>query len=151
MKKATSRPLLLDVNVLLAIAWPNHQFHAVVLEWLRKRPGPWATCALTELGFIRLSSNPRVVGVTKSPREAASLLASLVADSRHVYFDALPSPASGTFLSTLESILGFQQLTDAYLPWLAKQKNAKLITFDMRLKALAADRDLVEILREDSV
>jgi predicted nucleic acid-binding protein len=34
MKKATSELLLLDVNVLLAMAWPNHQFHRAVIKRL---------------------------------------------------------------------------------------------------------------------
>jgi predicted nucleic acid-binding protein len=58
MKTESSSLLLLDVNVLLALAWPNHQFHAAALRELQPRRGRWATCALTQLGFIRLSSNP---------------------------------------------------------------------------------------------
>src|SRR5262249_7136524 len=93
MKKASSDFLLLDVNVLLALAWPTHQFHATAPAALSSR-NRWATCALTQLGFIRLSSNPAAVATAKSPREAAGLLARLVADSLHVYLDTLPAPAS---------------------------------------------------------
>ncbi|HZT29574.1 MAG TPA: hypothetical protein VFA33_06825 [Bryobacteraceae bacterium] len=45
MKKA-SPDLLLDVNVLLAIAWPNHQFHLTAIAALSSQ-NRWATCALT--------------------------------------------------------------------------------------------------------
>ena len=34
MASSESRPLLLDVNALLALAWPNHQFHRTVLSRL---------------------------------------------------------------------------------------------------------------------
>ena len=69
MVSSESRPLLLDVNALLALAWPNHQFHRTVLSRLERRPAPeWATCALTQLGFVRLSSNPTIVGVRQTPR-----------------------------------------------------------------------------------
>jgi hypothetical protein len=34
MKKMSSDLSLLDVNVLLAIAWPNHQFHAEAIAAL---------------------------------------------------------------------------------------------------------------------
>jgi uncharacterized protein len=78
MKKTSSDLLLLDVNVLLAIAWPNHQFHEAATALLSSR-NRWATCALTQLGFIRLSSNPAAVATGRSPREAAGLLARLVA------------------------------------------------------------------------
>lgn len=149
MKKASSETLLLDVNVLLALAWPNHQFHAAATRRLQRSKGRWATCALTELGFIRLSSNPAVVGVTKSPWEAASLLALLVNDTRHFYLDLLPSPAAEAFLHDFERILGSKQVTDAYLVTLAGQHQAKLVTFDSRLAALAPSNPMIEVLSAD--
>ena len=53
MRKGSSEqpkgPLLLDVNVLLALAWPNHQFHVAAIERLERKKERWATCALTQL------------------------------------------------------------------------------------------------------
>jgi toxin-antitoxin system PIN domain toxin len=145
MRKGSFKPLLLDVNVLLAVAWPNHQFHVAATSRLDESADRWATCALTQLGFIRLSSNPAVVGVRKSPWEAAALLSLLLKDERHLYLDTLPSPVSKPVLSVFEKILGSQQVTDAYLLWLALDSNSKLLTFDSRIMALAAGVD-VEIL-----
>ncbi len=138
--------LLLDVNVLLALAWPNHQFHVAALERLEQKNGRWATCALTQLGFIRLSSNPAVVGVTKSPSEAAALLGMLVQDSRHLYLGSMPSPGAELFRQHFERILSSKQVTDAYLLALAEQNNARLVTFDTRLTALARLKEHVEVL-----
>ncbi len=146
MKKGSSNLLLLDVNVLLALAWPNHQFHFVATERLTRGRERWATCALTQLGFIRLSSNPAAVGVSKSPREVASLLSLLTQDSRHVYWNLLPSPANQEFLGGLERILGSKQVTDAYLLTLAIQNHAKLLTFDSGVSAIAAAESSVEVL-----
>jgi hypothetical protein len=139
MKKATSSLLLLDVNVLLALAWPNHQFHAPVTELMTVAEPPWATCAVTQLGFIRLSSNPAVVGVAKSPADAAALLKLMVQHPRHRYLESLPSPTSVEF----DRILGNQQVTDAYLLWLAEHHGAKLLTFDSRLKALGTNCEVL--------
>ena len=50
---------LLDVNVLLALAWPNHQHHAVAHRWFRResRRG-WATWnGLAELEGVGLAGN----------------------------------------------------------------------------------------------
>ena len=153
MKKGTSslglakaRPLLLDVNVLLALAWPNHQFHTAARQRLETSEAPWATCALTQLGFIRLSSNPSVVGAAKSPKEAASLLGLLVEDSRHLYLGSLPAPVAESSRQLLERILGYKQVTDAYLLTLAEGSNATLLTFDTRLDALAQAPESVEVL-----
>ena len=78
------RPLLLDTNALLALARPNRQFHGLVVTHLEREPvAPWATCALTQLGFLRLSSNPSVVGRRKTPAESVAMLTALTQDGQH--------------------------------------------------------------------
>ena len=55
------RPYLLDINVLLALTWPSHVFHPQAQEWFaRNRAAGFRTCPLTEIGFVRISSNPFV-------------------------------------------------------------------------------------------
>ena len=145
MKKASSNLLLLDVNVLLALAWPNHQFHGAATRWLGPSSDPWATCALTQLGFIRLSSNPAVVSPAKSPAAAAALLEAMVRDPLHQYLSALPAPAvRGTV--PFEKIIGSKQVTDLYLLTLAHRHNATFVTFDSRLKALAGADGRIQTL-----
>lgn len=146
MKKDSSKLLLLDVNVLLALAWPNHQFHADARRRLAGTRERWATCALTQLGFIRISSNPSVVGGSISPAEAARLLAAMARDRLHVFLEALPAPVSSSFLTSLDSIIGSQQVTDAYLVALARMRGATLVTFDGRLAGLGRSEDEVEVL-----
>ena len=142
-----SKPLLPDANVLLALAWPNHQFHRAARTALALRHQPWATCAITQLGFIRLSSNPAVTTAAKRPAEAAQLLARLTADAAHIYFDSLSAPAADGQAGVFAQILGHQQVTDAYLVSLAAQKNAVLLTFDTRLGNLTGHGGTVRILQ----
>jgi uncharacterized protein len=143
MKKDSSNLLLLDVNVLLALAWPNHQFHAAAVRALETKRSRWATCALTQLGFIRLSSNPAVIPGAKSPAECAALLEVMVSDPLHVYFDRLP-PVTGA--TTCRGLLGHNQVTDAYLLHLAHGHHAVFMTFDRRLLSLASAGQQVEVL-----
>ncbi|MFL6201474.1 MAG: TA system VapC family ribonuclease toxin [Thermoanaerobaculia bacterium] len=132
MASSENRPLLLDVNALLALAWPNHQFHTAILMRLERRPVPqWATCALTQLGFVRLSSNPQVVEVHKTPAEAVALLADLTRDQQHVYLETLP--ALPQTARVFRQIFGHQQVTDAYLLGIAEANGATLLTFDRRV------------------
>lgn len=139
------RLLLLDTNALLALSWPNHQFHEAVVRRLNQRPIPgWATCLLTQLGFVRLSSNPAVVDVRKSPGQVLDLLTRLTADSHHTYLDILPSLAKVE--STFRQLLGHQQVTDAYLVAVAEANDATLLTLDRRLVATVTARDRVETL-----
>ena len=110
--KASSELLLADVNVLLALAWPSHQFHAVATERLSRRGARWATCALTQLGFIRLSSNPAVVGRHRNPAEAAALLEEMTQDPDHVFLREAPAPARLEWRREASRLLGHQQVTD---------------------------------------
>ena len=146
LKKKASSSLLLDVNVLLALAWPTHQFHAAATRRLEASAQRWATCALTQLGFIRLSSNPSVIPNAVSPAEAAALLAEMVRDRLHVYFGSLPSPVERGLLGSFGAILGPGQVTDAYLLALARRRRATFVTFDSRLRALASSATQIEIL-----
>jgi toxin-antitoxin system PIN domain toxin len=146
MKKASSELLLLDVNVLLALTWPNHQFHGAATRRLESSRNRWATCALTQLGFIRLSSNPAAVTAAKTPAEAATLLAVMVKDPLHVYLKSLSAPSDEESIQVFERILGTKQVTDAYLLRLARQHRAKLITFDTKLRDLARNETEIETL-----
>jgi predicted nucleic acid-binding protein len=72
-----------------------------VLARLERRPAlRWATCALTQLGFVRLSSNPKIVEVRKTPAEAVALLADLIHDRQHTYLETLPALPHTASVST---------------------------------------------------
>ncbi|HAB15647.1 MAG TPA: VapC toxin family PIN domain ribonuclease, partial [Verrucomicrobiales bacterium] len=48
---------LLDTNVLIALLWPSHAQHERAVKWFtRHRAKGWATCPLTETGFVRIVS-----------------------------------------------------------------------------------------------
>ena len=142
---SSERRLLLDVNALVALAWPNHQFHHAVVSRLERRPAPrWATCALTQLGFVRLSSNPAVVGVRRTPYQALDLLAALVGDDRHGYLESLPALSEAARQFRL--LLGHQQVTDAYLLAVASKNDAVLLTLDQRLVPANTAHQAVEVI-----
>lgn len=133
MKKESSELILLDVNVLVALAWPHHPFHRTATRRLEQHSAPWATCSITQLGFLRVSLNPAVVNTSVTPAEALSLLAAMTADPGHRYLEALPSPVAS---NAFQFVLGYQQVTDAYLVWLAGRVGARFLTFDTKLRRL---------------
>jgi hypothetical protein len=137
--------LLADAKVLLALARPLRQLHALATSRLSRRGTRWATCALTQLGFIRLSANPSVVGQRKSPAEAAALLDEMTRDSEHVYLSESPSPVGLGWLRESSKLLGHQQVTDLYLLLFAAHHAATLLTFDRRL-TLVNERLPVQLL-----
>jgi uncharacterized protein len=45
-----------DINVLLALAWSNHAHHDAAHRWFaRDATAGWATCVLTQTGFLPYS------------------------------------------------------------------------------------------------
>jgi uncharacterized protein len=120
---------LLDVNVLVALVWENHEHHEVAWCWMGERAARrWATCTVTQLGFLRLSSNPRVIANAVTVRGALDLLARLVSHPRHVFW----SDQEGvlTALGDAADLRGYRQITDAYLLGLARRHGGKLATLD---------------------
>ncbi len=72
-----SRPqYLLDVNVLLAAIWSNHPQHAKAFAWLSRKSV--LLCPLCELGFLRISTNKRVINAPM--QQARNLVEKFVAD-----------------------------------------------------------------------
>jgi toxin-antitoxin system PIN domain toxin len=138
--------LLLDANVLLALAWPNHPFHQRALVRLARRERRrWATCLLTQAAFVRLSSNPAIIPGAKSPAEAGHLLGELIDDTNHVFLEA-----KSRHLARLQELLarchGHNQVNDAFLIWLASSHGASVLTFDAPLRHLAAKPEVVEVI-----
>jgi toxin-antitoxin system PIN domain toxin len=136
---------LLDVNFLVALAWKNHQFHPAARKWLERheRMG-WATCAVTQLGFIRLSSQTSIFGEqAKTPEQARILLTHYTSHKNHVFLAELPG---ATDCHELSKIMGPNKVTDAYLVSVARFHHSRFVTFDQRLSSLAPDKNLVEIV-----
>jgi len=131
---------LLDVNILTALLWPAHEHHRAAHRWFQARhAGRWATTPLTQLGFVRIVSNPAFSRDALSPREAVALLAENLAHVGHeLWAETLQVPDA---MEGMESELrGHQQFTDAYLLALAKRRKGRLATFDRGLRTLAGRR-----------
>ena len=137
---------LLDVNVLIALAWPNHPFHRrAVARLTRRERRRWGTCLLTQAAFVRLSSNPAVIPDAKSPSEAGDMLSRLVDDPNHVFLEA-KTRRLAQLQELLQRCHGTNQVNDAFLIWLASSHQASLLTFDSPLRHLASKPELVEVI-----
>ena|SRR2546430_2273813 len=129
--------VLLDVNVLIAIAWPNHVHHRVAREWfLAHRPDEWATCSVTESGFVRISSNATAIPAAVSPAEAIELLSRLRRQPGHIFWPDSVSLAESTHVPR-SRLVSHAQVTDAHLLALAREHGGRVATFDRGLAALA--------------
>ncbi len=138
---------VLDINVLLALAWPNHVHHNAAHVWLaEKKYDGWATCPHTELGFLRLSMQPAVVKTAVTFEDALKALTISTSAPEHVFW-----PEACSFAAIADEIrariAGHHQLADAMLLDLAIRHAGKLATFDLRIASLlppdSANRSVV--------
>lgn len=137
---------LLDVNVLVALAWPNHVHHAAARTWFASfhRDG-WATCPLTESGFIRVASNRRVNPEARTPAAAALLLSQMCGLPGHSWVtdDIRLSMCTEQEVGLAHAS---PHVTDLHLSLLARRAGASLVTFDRGAAQLAAALGATSIL-----
>ena len=141
---------LLDTNVLIALLWPSHARHDLAVKWFARHRGKgWATCPLTEAGFVRIVSNAAFSRDAVTPREAAGVLAANTAAKDHAFWpDELPFADAIAFAGV--RLVGHQQVTDSYLLGLALRRGGMLATLDERIAALTepktTERKALEIV-----
>jgi toxin-antitoxin system PIN domain toxin len=144
-------PALLDVNVLLALAWPNHIHHHAAHRWFAENQSTgWATCPLTQLGFVRLSMQPAVVKVPVLFGDVMASLAQMTAHARHAFWPQ--ENGLGDLQTEIRArVAGHHQLAGAVLLDLAIRNGGRLATFDRKILALlppdSALRDRLEVIR----
>jgi len=129
---------LFDVNVLLALHDQDHQSHDVVHQFISGQAKlRWATCAITEAGFIRVASSPAYPGIDLTPRDAAAILASTTASLRHhTFWEKVPSLLSSDQFD-LTVLQGHRQVTDALLLGTCQLNKGTLLTLDGRIQVAA--------------
>jgi predicted nucleic acid-binding protein len=123
---------LLDVNALLALGYSGHVHHLRVMCWLRhlhavaSEPVWLATCAITELGFVRIASG--AAALTGDVQTAQAELYQLKQTNRVVF---LPDQVSADALP--DWVRKSAQTTDGHLMQLAALHRLRFATLDERI------------------
>jgi uncharacterized protein len=144
-----SRVALLDVNVLVALFDPDHVHHDLAHDWFADDGrAAWATCPMTENGFVRVLSNPAYGGSVPRVPDLVARLRRFCASRGHVFWEeSLSLRDEKVFDAAM--LAGHRQLTDIYLLGLAHTRGGRLATFDrsISLRAVkgASTKDLAVI------
>lgn len=120
---------LLDINVLLALLDSDHIEHRRAHDWLDEAIATgWASCPITENGFVRIISQPRYPSPI-SPTRAIELLSHACESEHHTFW---PCDVSVLDPRTVDRscLHGPRQVTDAYLLVLAVANGGRFVTFD---------------------
>lgn len=125
---------LLDVNALVALAWDSHVHHEPMVDWfVHHAADGWCTCSVTESGFVRVSSNAKVLPAAVSVADARQVLGALRNQPGHRFLVDDVSLTDGD----VPHLVGHRQVTDAHLIALARRHGTDLVTFDRGAAALA--------------
>ena len=125
---------LLDINVLLALLDSAHQDHDRARQWFTAEVGHgWASCAITQNGFLRIRSQPNYPHGVSRPRDALEALAAAVSTVHHEYWDCSISLCTPELIDP-SRLLGPRQVTDVYLLALATARDGRFVTLDRRVR-----------------
>lgn len=132
-----ARRHLLDLNVLIALTESGHDHYRAAQEWfISSGHRSWGVCPLTELGFVRVTTNPAYHPGPRSLEQAIAILHALKGRPGY-WFREIGESWVAVTAPFARRIFGHQQVTDAYLLGLAIKDDGILVTFDRGLKHLA--------------
>lgn len=121
---------LLDVNALVALGFKEHEFFERVVSWVQSlRPGEdeFATCAITELGFVRVLTLPQYGFSVDESKTSLLRLKS----SGQIGFAFIVDDQDASRLPRWVKMP--KQVTDGHLAQLAKANGAVLATLDRNI------------------
>lgn len=122
---------LLDVNLWLALADGNHVHHArAVAYWMHESAEEMAFCRVTMLGFLRLSTHPKVLSRPLSAEEAWSQYRQYRVEDGICWIEDSES-LDADFVQVADRVALPQHLwTDAYLAALSVCRGCRIVSFD---------------------
>ena len=121
---------LLDVDVLVALFDPVHLHHEAAHAWLEaNQAAGWATCPITENGFVRVVSHPEYPGRRVTVSDALERLGAFTDSDQHHFW---PDSTSLRRRSRVDTSLldGRDRIRGTYLLLLAVENQGRLATFD---------------------
>ena len=135
----TSKITLPDINVWVALASDRHVHHRRARDWFRATGEAGAAfCRVTQMGFLRLLTNARVMGDdVLSQRQAWSVYEQLARDQRVVFALEPPNiePVWKKLTQSASAVTGLW--TDAYIAALALLYNFRVVSFDRGFAKIA--------------
>ena len=121
--------------MLVALFDASHLNHEAAHRWFGDTGRQsWATCPITENGFVRVLSHPSYPSVQATPNEVADRLSAFARQRGYVFWPDDVSLLTGLDASSRARLVGSQQVTDFYLAALAHHHAGCLATFDGSLQ-----------------
>ena len=144
-----SVPALLDVNLLIALFDPDHVHHEAAHDWFEDhRQYGWASCAVTENGFVRVLAQVVEDAPLTRPAALVERLRAFQTSGGHRFWPAAVSLTDARLFNPA-MIRGHRQVTDIYLLGLAQAMGGSLATFDRTIPleaVVGATRETLQVI-----
>jgi len=122
--------VLLDGNVLIALATLDHEHHLSARRWFSGSNESFATCPITQGTLVRF-----LLRQGDDTTVAKRVMEGFMRNPRHAFW----SDSISYHDVRMEGVVGHGQVTDAYLAQLARENGGRLATFDEGLAGLHKD------------
>lgn len=125
--------IVLDVNVLVALARADHPDHARARSWWQSRADAGETMTTADLvwvGVIRILTHPRVFREPSSVTDAFAFVRTVMSQPTYLALRAAPELLADFEALCTEAGAGGNLATDAYIAALARRFGARVATFD---------------------
>jgi len=127
---------LVEVGVWLAAVWGRHVHHPVTADWFGNESDDILFCRVTQMGLLRLLSNPVLMGDDAIDRSQAwRTFDQLRADERVLWADE-PAELDAVWRAiSARADKSHQLWTDDYLAAFAQASDATLVSLDRAMPA----------------
>jgi toxin-antitoxin system PIN domain toxin len=126
--------ILVDVGVWLAAVWGRHVHYPVASDWFNRQTDDLVFCRVTQMGLLKLLSNPAIMGEDAVDRSQAWRLFDQVwADERVLWADE-PDELDAVWRAiSARDDKSHKLWTDDYLAAFAQAADLRLATLDRKL------------------
>jgi hypothetical protein len=125
---------LVDVGVWLAAVWGRHVHYPVVSEWVNGQADDLVFCRVTQMGLLRLLSNPAIMGGDAVDRSQAWRLFDQLWSDERVSWAEEPDGLDAVWRAiSARDDKSHKLWTDDYLAAFAQTSDLALATLDRNL------------------
>lgn len=123
--------MLPDVNVWLALVWDGHRQHETARAWFEGRAGVRCFCRVTQMGLLRLLTQPALMGEDVLSQQGAWQVYEALMGDAYCLLHAEPPDVERTWKTlSSRSDAAHRRWTDDYLAAFAVESGLELVTFD---------------------
>jgi uncharacterized protein len=127
---------LVDVGVWLAAVWGRHLHQPVAADWFAEETDDIAFCRVTQMGLLRLLSNPAIMGQDAIDRSQAWRTYDLLWADERVHWADEPAGLDAVWRAiSARDDKSHKLWTDDYLAAFAQASDAILVTLDSKVPA----------------